>query len=100
MIQNGHIGQVIGPFVANQDLMADDGAIGIFTPEKEKPVIYKLGIQSTPGTIVNINGTDIKIGVTGIYQLETNLIKIKSLVFPQGADDNTLIDFIYSGNAY
>ena len=29
---NGRIGQVIGPFTANQDLLADDGPIGAFTP--------------------------------------------------------------------
>jgi hypothetical protein len=46
MIQNGHIGQVLGPFEAGQDLLADDGPIGVFTPELERPVIYKLGIQA------------------------------------------------------
>ena len=33
MIQNGHIGQVSGPFNANEDLLADFGPIGSFTPE-------------------------------------------------------------------
>lgn len=85
ILQNGHVGQVEGPFVANKDLLDDDGAIGIFTPEKERPVLYKLGIQTSAGTIVNINGTNIKIGKTGIYELE-DIIKITSLIFPNGAD--------------
>ena len=47
MIQNGHIGQVQGPFQANKDLLDDDGPIGILTPEKERPVLFKLGIQAS-----------------------------------------------------
>lgn len=99
MIQNGHIGQVLGPFVAGQDLLAEDGPIGLFTPEKERPVLYKLGIQATKDTIVSINNTLIKIGVTGIYELD-DLIRITELSFPYGADEHTIIDFIYAGMAY
>ena len=47
MIQNGHIGQVQWPFQANKDLLDDDGPIGILTPEKERPVLFKLGIQAS-----------------------------------------------------
>lgn len=97
MIQNGHIGQVIGPFVAGQDLLADDGPIGVFTPEKERPVLYKLGIQATKDTIVSINNTLIKIGITGIYELD-DLVKITELSFPNGADNLTIIDFVYTGS--
>lgn len=75
MIQNGHIGQVRGPFEAGQDLLADDGAIGAFTPEQERPVLYKIGIQAKKGTIVSINNSQIAIGVTGIYELD-NVVKI------------------------
>lgn len=99
MIQNGHIGQVTGPFIANVDLLDDDQAIGIFTPEKERPVLYKLGIQTSPGVRVKINNTTIRIGLTGIYELD-DAVRISSIVFPNGADENTLIDFIYQGTAY
>ena len=94
MIQNGHIGQVSGPFSANVDLLDDNGPIGTFTPEKERPVIIKLGIQAAGGTVVCINGTNIKIGKTGIYELD-NIVNINNLVFPNGADENTIIDFVY-----
>ncbi len=100
MIQNGHIGQVTGPFVAGQDLLADDGPIGMFTPEKQRPVIYKLGIQTEKDTIVQINGTSIKIGITGMYELDYDTVRVTDLVFPNGASENTLIDFIYAGNAW
>lgn len=99
MIQNGHVGQVRGPFASNKDLLDDDGAIGVFTPEKERPVLYKLGIQTERGTIVNINGNNIEIGSTGVYELD-QVIQITSVSFPNGASSNTIIDFIYTGRAY
>ena len=34
MIRNGHVGQVLGPFESNKDLLDNNGAIGAFTPEK------------------------------------------------------------------
>ena len=91
---NGRIGQVIGPFDANIDLLNDDAPIGAFTPETTKPILYKLGIQAAEGTIVKINNVQIKIGKTGIYELD-NIVDVKTLVFPNGADANTIIDFVY-----
>ena len=99
MIQNGHIGQVSGPFLANTDLLEDNQPIGAFTPETERPVIVKLGVQAAEGTIVCINGANIKIGKTGIYELD-DVINIKELYFPNGADESTLIDFVYKGDLY
>lgn len=99
MIQNGHIGQVLGPFEAGLDLLADEGPIGILTPEKERPVLYKLGIQTEVGTIVQINDKEIKIGKTGIYELD-DVIKITNIVFPNGASSDIIIDFIYTGRAW
>ena len=91
---NGRLGQVTGPFTANVDLLDDSQAIGSFTPESTKPILLKLGIQAEEGTIVQINGANIKIGKTGIYELD-NIVDIKSLVFPNGADADTIIDFVY-----
>ena len=56
---NGRIGQVLGPFTANVDLLNDDAPIGAFTPETSRPILYKLGIQATEGTIVEINDVPI-----------------------------------------
>lgn len=90
----GRLGQVSGPFTANVDLLDDYQAIGSFTPEISRPIIYKLGIQAEEGTVVQINNVSIKIGKTGIYELD-NIIDVKSIVFPDGADENTIIDFVY-----
>lgn len=94
MTLNGRIGQVLGPFDAGIDLLADDGAIGQFTPESTKPIIEKLGIQTDVGTMVEINGVQIKIGKTGIYELD-NRVAIKTLKFPDGAGADTIVDFVY-----
>ena len=83
---NGRIGQVSGPFTANVDLLDDNQAIGVFTPETTRPILLKLGIQAEEGTVVQINGANIKIGKTGIYELD-NVVAIRSLIFPNGADD-------------
>lgn len=96
MIQNGHIGQVVGPFAAGQDLLSDEGPIGKLTPEKERPVLYKLGIQANIGTKVRINNKIIRIGKTGIYELD-QVVKIVDLSFPDGAPEDTIIDFVYTG---
>lgn len=99
MIQNGHIGQVSGPFNAGQDLLADFGPIGAFTPQLQRPVLYKIGVQADVGTVISINNTNIKIGSTGIYELDDS-VKINELSFPNGASANTIIDFIYIGDSW
>ena len=91
---NGRIGQVVGPFTAGIDLLADNAPIGAFTPETTRPILYKLGIQTDQGTQVEINNVTVKIGKTGIYELD-NIVDVKTLVFPNGADADTIIDFVY-----
>ena len=91
---NGRIGQVVGPFPAGVDLLADNAPIGAFTPETTKPVLYKLGVQTAEGTIIEVNHVPIKVGKTGIYELD-NIVDVKILVFPNGADADTIIDFVY-----
>lgn len=93
MYLNGRIGQVLGPF-GSEDLLADGGAISQFTPEVTHPTLSKLGIQTEVGTMVQINGVNIKIGRTGVYELDES-VGIKQLCFPNGADENTIVDFVY-----
>lgn len=93
-VLNGRVGQVLGPFESGVDLLADGGAISELTPETTRPVLRKLGIQSDVGTIVKINGTDIQIGKTGIYELD-EIVAVKTLLFPNGAGDETIVDFVY-----
>ena len=94
MYINGRLGQVAGPFDAGIDLLADGGAISEFTPETNAPTLSKLGIQTTAGSTILINGVGVKLGKTGIYELD-KVVNIESLIFPLGADANTIVDFIY-----
>lgn len=94
MVLNGRVGQVLGPFPANVDLLENNQPIGSLTPEDTKPVLYKLGIQTDTGTIVLLNNIPIKIGKTGIYELD-QVVNVRSLVFPDGAPENTIVDFVY-----
>lgn len=89
----GRIGQVLGPFDTN-DLLAKGGAISNYTVEESDPLLVKLGIQAIEGTVVKINGREIKIGKTGIYELD-EVVTVKSLSFPYGADEHTMVDFVY-----
>ena len=66
MVNNNHIGQVIGPFTIGQNLLDENAPIGMIIKQKN-PTLYKIGIQAEPGVIVAINGVNIKIGLTGIY---------------------------------
>lgn len=93
MYLNGRVGQVLGPFDSS-DLLAENGKISKFTPETSQPILSKMGIQTSPGTVIKVNDVEIKIGKTGIYELD-EVVNIKSLVFPNGADADTIIDFIY-----
>lgn len=93
-VLNGRVGQVLGPFDAGEDLLDKTGAISNFTPETSNPILIKLGIQTSEGTMVQVNDRNIKIGKTGIYELD-NVVSIKHLVFPDGADENTIVDFVY-----
>jgi|GEM_PF-4560807 len=91
----GRVNQVLGPFDTS-DLLGVNGAITKAVPESDPPRLIKLGIQASEGTIVNINGANIRIGKTGIYELD-NTVQIISLYFPTpGATDaSTIVDFIY-----
>lgn len=91
---NGRIGQVVGPFAAGEDLLAKGGAIDAFTMENTAPVILKLGIQAPVGSYISINNVNIKIGKTGIYELDYR-VEVKSLSFPDGADESVIVDFVY-----
>ena len=91
---NGRVGQVVGPFDAGVDLLEDSAPIGAFTPEDTRPILRKLGIQATEGTKVKIDQAVIQIGRTGIYELDY-VVDVRKLIFPDGADASTIIDFVY-----
>ena len=84
---NGCVGQLIGPFLANEELydLIVDGAA--------QPVDYvsHLGIQTDVRNYVYINDKEYEIGKTGIYEIGNT--EIKSIFFAQDVDENTIIDF-------
>ena len=94
MVLNGRYNQVSGPFAAGVDLLSSDGAIGRATPEKTRPILYKVGIIAAPNTRVQINDSIVKISQFGVLELDV-VVNVKKLIFPDGADGDTIIDFVY-----
>lgn len=58
--------------------------------------VSKLGIQAPPHTKMIIDGRDIQVGNTGIYELDDDII-IERIKFAAGQElQNVIIDFIYN----
>ena len=58
--------------------------------------ITKLGVQAPPHTKMIIDGRDIQVGNTGIYELDDDII-IEKIKFKTGQKlQNVIIDFIYN----
>ena len=95
MILNGRVGQVTGSFDANVDLLDEGNAIREIIKEYDdssKPILLKIGIQAPEGTIVVINEQEIKVGKTGIYELDC-LVPVTSLKFKENVE--AIVDFVY-----
>lgn len=87
MSENRYMGQLKGPFKANQELfelIKADAAIDI-------KYVKHLGIQTDVSAIVIINNKEYEIGKTGIYEIGNT--DITSIMFKADTDDNTLIDY-------
>lgn len=87
MGENRYMGQLKGPFKANQELfelIKADAAIDI-------QYVEHLGIQTDVSAIVIINNKEYEIGKTGIYEIGNT--DITSIMFKADTDDNTLIDY-------
>ena len=87
MGENRYMGQLKGPFKANQELfelIKSDAAIDI-------KYVKHLGIQTDVSAIVIINNKEYEIGKTGIYEIGNT--DITSIMFKADTDDNTLIDY-------
>ena len=95
MVLNGRFGEINNTAIpANVDLIADGGLISEQTLETTQPQIYKIGIQTDPGTRFILNGISCVIGKTGIFELDSD-VSIESLIFPNGANSETIIDYVY-----
>ena len=91
---NGRYNQVKGPFEAGVDLLAPGGAIDLITPEDTRPILLKVGIIADPGTKVTINNATVESSIAGGLELD-EIVEVRSLIFPSGANSDVLIDFIY-----
>ena len=87
---NGKVGQLLGSFSAGQELIdlikEQEHITGAFYG------LRKLGVQATMGDILIINGKEIRIGKTGIYELEG--VFIASLKFKADSAD-VQVDYIW-----
>lgn len=83
------MGQIDQTFAAKEDIIP-------LIRKQDNIVDYKgllkLGIQTNPNTIVYINNKRIRIGKTGIYELDYT-VAIKSLYFEE--ETTALIDYVY-----
>ena len=84
---NGFMGQLQGPFKANEDLYKKikDNARTDFE------FVSHLGIQVEKDTMVNINGKSFQVGRTGIYEVGNT--EITALHFEEDTDEYSLIDY-------
>ena len=85
----GRLGQLLGPFSPGEEIINLISATNTNSQYRD----MKLGIQTAIDTIVNINGKSIQIGRTGLYELD-EIMSVSSIVFPNGAPENTIIDYV------
>ena len=104
---NGFQGQIAAlvyngkKFPGERDLFSDIKNASKFnqqTPTNKNCFLSRIGIQANPGDVVTIKfvnddrQTKIKIGKTGIYEVED--VRIKYLSFDADSDKNAIIDYI------
>jgi hypothetical protein len=85
----GHVGQLDQTFAPNESVV-------MLIRKKHNLIdfkgLVKLGIQAPVGTKFVINGETIRIGATGIYELDYT-VNIKELYFIE--ETEALVDYIY-----
>lgn len=98
MAKIGYQGQLCGPFASSDN---------IFTIIKEKEgipndtniIITHLGVQAKPETKITINGNNnfyiSKRKILEFNHARSNDCEISSIVFPDGADSTTIIDYTF-----
>ena len=86
---SGHIGQLDQTFAAGENLIS-------IIRKKHKLVdfkgLVKLGIQAPIGPKFALNGESIRIGATGVYELDY-CVNIMELYFIE--ETEALVDYIY-----
>ena len=68
--------------------------------DQNKEISHELIIRPRLKTFENITSCTLQESVNSRLKLYEDIINIKELYFPNGADEDTLIDFIYTGELY
>ena len=85
---NGHMGQLVGPFKAKQELyhlIQENAYVNIMYVEQ-------IGVQTAKDAILYINHEPFQIGKGGIYEIGNT--EITSLYFDKDTDEYTIIDYV------
>lgn len=88
MGNNVYQGQLKGPFTAGvelMDLIREQAAVDV-------SYITHIGIETETPYLVAINGNDVEIGKTHIYEIGNT--KITSIIFRQDTDNNSIVDYV------
>lgn len=85
---NGHMGQLVGPFKAKENLYVQ------IEKDARGAILYvqHLGIQAKVSDIVWINDEPYEIGKTGIYEVGNT--EITSIYFDKDTDEHAIVDYI------
>ena len=90
--KNGVVVEGMGDLDMTSDLFGQFASSVSYSDAK----ITKLGVQAPPHTKMIIDGRDIQVGNTGIYELDDDII-IEKIKFKTGQElQNVIIDFIYN----
>jgi hypothetical protein len=85
---NGYMGQLKGPFKADEELFDKI----VKNSVEEIAAVGHLGVQAEVSTFIIINGEEIEIGKTGMYEVRDT--EITSVKFKTDVDENTLVDYV------
>lgn len=85
---NRYQGQLKGPFIANEEIMDLIRAAAAV----EVDYVWHLGVQTDVRAMIKINGQEIEIGKTGMYEIGNT--EITSIVFIENTDENSIIDYV------
>ena len=85
---NRYQSQLKGPFNADEEIMDLVRAAAAVDVE----CIWHLGVQTDVRNFIRVNGQEVEIGKTGIYEIGNT--EVTSLQFVQDVDENTIIDYV------
>ena len=86
--------QLRGPFDESASLLSGEQLVKLGISIDEKDYMFNANPNTQQGVILEINGNQIEIGKTFIYQ-PGDFLTVSSLSFPNGGPDSTLVNIVY-----